>query len=291
MHRLFIWLQHCLPQHLLSRSTGWLAERRRPRWLVRRCIALFVRRYRVDLTEAEAAPVGGWPTFNAFFTRPLRAGVRPVAAAELVSPVDGSVSQCGYLAGDRILQAKGRAFTTSALLGGDRERAAAFRDGQFVTLYLAPRDYHRVHMPCAGRLQAASYVPGRLFSVNAASAAAVDRLFARNERCVFFFAGEHGPFAMVLVGAMIVAGIETVFSGRITPPRRPRLLPLPVPAGDAGALGRGEELGRFCLGSTVIVLFPPGRLALDPACVPGATVRVGDALARSAPRPADSDGG
>lgn len=279
MQKPFIWLQHSLPQHALSRLTGWLAERRRPRWLVRGVIRLFVRVYGVDLGEADLPPDGHFATFNGFFTRPLRAGARPLAEAPVIAPVDGNVSQCGVIDGGRILQAKGRRYSVAALLGGDEDRADAYRDGTFATLYLSPRDYHRVHMPCAGRLAGTSYVPGRLFSVNGTTAAAVDRLFARNERLVCHFEGEHGPFAMVLVGAMIVAGIETVWAGRVTPPRGHRILRTGPPAQPV-TLARGEEMGRFCLGSTVILLFPRGVVRWDDRCAPGAVTRLGEALAQ-----------
>lgn len=196
----------------------------------------------------------------------------------MLCPVDGVLSQCGAIRGDRIFQAKGRDFSTRELLGGDSARAALFDDGSFATIYLSPRDYHRVHMPMAGRLTATCYIPGRLFSVNAVTAEGVDRLFARNERLVCYFDGPHGPFAMVLVGAMIVAGIETVWAGQATPlPRRPMTLDYGVlPA--AVNLGRGEEMGRFMLGSTVVLLFPSPGPVLNAACVPGAATRVGEAL-------------
>lgn len=278
MTTLFIWLQHCLPQHLLSRIVGSLARARQPRWLVSWVIRRFVAHYDVNLAEAQAAEVSDYRSFNAFFTRPLKPDARPVAEADLVCPADGVISQCGAIYGERLFQAKGRHFALDELLGGDTARAAIFKDGAFATIYLSPRDYHRVHMPMAGRLTATCYIPGRLFSVNAVTAEGVDRLFARNERLVCYFEGPRGPFAMVLVGAMIVAGIETVWSGQVAPPlRRPvtteyAVLPTPV------SLERGEEMGRFLLGSTVILLFPPGAPGFDSALTPGAPTRVGDAM-------------
>ncbi|MFN2328297.1 MAG: archaetidylserine decarboxylase [Chromatocurvus sp.] len=278
MTTLFIWLQHCLPQHLLSRIVGSLARARQPRWLVSWVIRRFVAHYNVNLAEAQAADVSAYRSFNAFFTRSLKPDARPLADADLVCPADGVLSQFGAIYGGRLLQAKGRHFALDELLGGDTARASIFNDGAFATIYLSPRDYHRVHMPMAGRLTATCYIPGRLFSVNAVTAEGVDRLFARNERLVCYFDGPRGPFAMVLVGAMIVAGIETVWSGQVAPPpRRPvskdySVLPTPV------SLERGDEMGRFLLGSTVILLFPPGAPVFNRALAPGAQTRIGEAM-------------
>lgn len=278
MTKLFIWLQHCLPQHLLSRIVGALARSRQPRWLVSWIIHRFVVHYGVDLAEAQETRVSDYASFNTFFTRPLKPSARPLADADLLCPADGTVSQCGAINGGRVFQAKGRYFTLDELLGGDRGRTSMFNDGAFATVYLSPRDYHRVHMPSAGRLLATCYIPGRLFSVNAATAEGVDRLFARNERLICYFEGPHGPFAMVLVGAMIVAGIETVWSGQIAPPPRQPMtteytvLPTPV------NLERGDEMGRFLLGSTVILLFPSRTPVFDAAFAPGAPTRVGAAM-------------
>lgn len=232
----------------------------------------------MNLAEAQDTDAADYPSFNAFFTRPLKPGARPVADADLVCPADGVVSQCGAIHGDRVFQAKGRHFSLHELLGGDSARSSIFRDGAFATIYLSPRDYHRVHMPMAGRLTATCYIPGRLFSVNAVTAEGVDRLFARNERLVCYFEGPRGPFAMVLVGAMIVAGIETVWSGQVAPPPRRVVtldysaLPAPV------SLERGDEMGRFLLASTVILLFPPGAPVFNAALTPGASARIGDAM-------------
>lgn len=279
MQRLFVWLQYLLPQHGLSRLLGRLAAARSPRWLVTAVIRRFVARYDVDLHEAQESRPEAYPSFNAFFTRALRPGLRPLCESGIACPADGAISRCGAIDGDRLLQAKGRSFSLEALLGGDREAAARFRDGSFATIYLSPRDYHRVHMPLGGRLCATRYVPGRLFSVNGVTAAAVEGLFARNERLVCHFESERGALGMVLVGAMIVAGIETVWSGRAAPGRRRiehrdyRRDPAPV------RLQRGEELGRFLLGSTVILLLPPGAARWQPGCTAGAPVRLGQQLA------------
>lgn len=275
MNAPFLWLQHSVPQHALSRLTGRLADLERPRWLKHAVIRAFVRHYGVALDEAERPFPEAYASFNDFFTRALKPGARPLAGADVISPVDGAVSQGGTIDGERIFQAKGRGFSLNALLGGDEARAAGYRGGAFATLYLSPRDYHRVHMPCDGRLTAMRYVPGRLFSVNAVTAAGVDRLFARNERLVCHFEGPLGPFAMVLVGAMIVAGIETAWAGRVAPPPRRNTLSDYTAPPAAVTLARGEEMGRFCLGSTVILLFPPGTVRWDDTCTAGARVRLG----------------
>ena len=278
MKKLFILLQSILPQHLLSRGTGALAELHRPLWLKNFLIRQFVRVFNVDMSEAAQPDSTAYPSFNAFFTRPLRDDARPLAAADVVSPVDGAISQLGDIAGGRLLQAKGRDFTVVDLLGGDWERTSRYADGRFATIYLSPKDYHRVHMPVAGRLTATRYIPGKLFSVNGVTAEHVDRLFARNERLVCHFETARGPMAMVLVGAMIVAGIETVWAGRIAPPPRQPVtvdyMNLPAPV----ELGKGEEMGRFMLGSTVILLFPEGGLSLDSRLQPGTGIKLGEKL-------------
>jgi len=278
MDALFIYLQRLLPQQALSRLVGRLAAATAPRWLVTRVIRIFARHYGVDLSEAERPFAGAYPSFNAFFTRALKPDVRPLCASGIACPADGAISECGDIDGQRILQAKGRHYSLEALLAGDSQRASEFANGSFVTVYLSPRDYHRVHMPLDGQLQSSVYVPGDLFSVNATTAAAVDGLFARNERHISYFETPRGPMAMVLVGAMIVAGIETVWAGQVAP--RPRRIEhwdhvkTPVPV----LLTRGGEMGRFMLGSTVILLFPPGVAVWNDDCVAGAPVRMGQQL-------------
>ena len=278
MDKIFIFLQHVVPQHLLSRCTGWLAHLRHPEWLKNRAIGLFVRHFNVDMTEAVEPDFRRYPSFNAFFTRALREGTRPMAEADIVCPVDGTVSQLGPISEGLLFQAKGRYYSAQELLGGDGDRAARFGDGRFATIYLSPRDYHRVHMPVAGRLTATCYIPGKLFSVNPTTADNVDRRFARNERLVCYFETAVGPMAMILVGAMIVAGIETVWSGQVAPPpKRPvfrdyATLPEPV------ELARGDEMGRFMLGSTVILLFPEGAMEWDESYVAGGITRLGQKL-------------
>lgn len=278
MNAIFIFLQHVVPQHLLSRCTGWLAHLRHPVWLKNRAIGLFVRHFGVDMTEAAEPDYRVYPSFNAFFTRGLREGVRPLAAADIVCPADGAVSQLGDIREGLIFQAKGRYYTTEDLLGGDGARAAQFAGGSFATIYLSPRDYHRVHMPIEGRLTATVYIPGRLFSVNRTTADRVDRLFARNERLVCYFDTPAGPMALILVGAMIVAGIETVWSGQVAPPPKRPLscdyVELPAPV----ELARGEEMGRFMLGSTVILLFPINRVEWDHSYQAGSLTRLGESL-------------
>jgi phosphatidylserine decarboxylase len=276
--RLYVALQYALPQHPLSRALYALT--RLPAGpLTQLAIAGFVRAFDVDLRDAVEADIRGYATFNAFFTRALHAAARPPdpRPQALLSPVDGRISQIGRLDGKRLIQAKGHGFDVTALLGGDAARAAPYTDGTYVTLYLAPRDYHRVHMPLSATLTAALHVPGRLFSVNAITAAHVPRLYARNERLVCLFDTAVGPLAVVLVGAIFVGGIETIWHGLVTPPRgrKPSALPLPAPAPQ---LARGAELGRFAMGSTVIVLLPQGAARWLGELGPGTPVKVGQAL-------------
>ncbi|GAB3275114.1 archaetidylserine decarboxylase [Parahaliea aestuarii] len=279
MDFLFIAFQHLIPQHLLSRFVGWLAERRSPRWLKNWVIRRFIAHFDVDMGEAAEPDPERYGNFNAFFTRALRDGARPLAEAPLVCPADGAISQIGAVNEHSIFQAKGRHYSTWALLGGDAERVAQFRNGRFATIYLSPRDYHRVHMPLAGRLTASCYIPGDLYSVNNTTAENVDRLFARNERLVCYFDTEFGPMAMVLVGAMIVAGIETVWAGQVAPPPRQMVQTDHVAAPVAVELAKGQEMGRFKLGSTVILLLPEGAPAWLEHYMAGSPTRLGEALA------------
>ena len=278
MDSLFIFFQHIVPQHYLSRLTGWLAEVRHPLWLKNFVIKQFVRHFEVNMAEAAQPDPTAFANFNDFFTRELQAGARPIADADLVCPADGAISQLGAIEEGRIFQAKGQHFSTRELLGGDDERAAQFTDGQFATIYLSPRDYHRVHMPLAGTLTATSYIPGDLFSVNAVTAENVERLFARNERLVCYFDTDMGPMAMILVGAMVVAGIETVWSGQVAPatdaPTVVDYQNLPEPV----SLAKGDEMGRFKLGSTVVLLFPKDRMSWDERYVAGTSTRLGEPL-------------
>ena len=278
MDTLFILFQNIVPQHLLSRCTGFLAALHHPQWLKNWLIGQFIRHFNVDMSEAAEPDYTQYACFNNFFTRPLLDGARPLAAADILCPADGAISQLGEVANGLLFQAKGRYFSAEELLGGDAVRAAQFAGGKFATIYLSPKDYHRVHMPLAGRLTATCYIPGQLFSVNGVTADNVDRLFARNERLVCYFETERGPMAMILVGAMVVAGIETVWSGQVAPPPRNPMtvdyvnLPEPV------ELAQGDEMGRFMLGSTVILLFPEGVMSFDERYVAGALTRMGELL-------------
>ena len=273
----FIWLQHLLPHHAVSRMAGKFASSEVP-WLRDRLIRRFIAAYDVDMSEA-ARGVGEFTSFNDFFTRELKPGARPLADASqyVLSPADGAVSQIGRIEEGRIFQAKGRHFTAAQLLGGDKQAAARFDGGQFATIYLSPRDYHRVHMPAAGTLKSATYVPGELFSVNQVTAENVDGLFARNERLACLFAGPDGLFASVMVGAMIVAGIETVWSGLVETHAAKRVR---EEFGDEHTFAAGDEIGRFILGSTVVLLFEPGKVEWDARLKAGAAVCMGQAIGR-----------
>lgn len=253
--KLFTWSQYLIPQHLLSRLTGRLAECRIG-WIKNLLINSFIQRFKVDLSEAEQENAAAYANFNDFFTRALKPEARKILAdsKQLVSPADGVISEIGQLDAGRLLQAKGSYYSLVRLLGGDAGKAAPFAGGSFATIYLSPKDYHRIHMPVQGRLLETVYVPGKLFSVNQATADNLPGLFARNERLVCFFETPVGPMALVMVGALIVAGIETVWDGQVAPPPRTVSLknfndPQPV------VLERGQEMGRFKLGSTVILVF------------------------------------
>jgi phosphatidylserine decarboxylase len=276
MQKLFIASQYLLPHHLLSRGVGFLAASETP-WIKNTFIRWFARRYNVDMSEAINSDPVSYPSFNAFFTRALRDGARAIDqnANSIVCPADGSVSQAGQIEGGRILQAKGQWYSTLELVGGDENLAAAFDGGAFATIYLSPRDYHRVHMPIAGQLLRTIYIPGDLFSVNQTTADNVPRLFARNERLVCLFNTACGPVAVILVGAMIVAAIETVWAGQVAPAAR-REICNELPA--AMVLDKGAEMGRFKLGSTVVLLFGKNAVEWDSALSAGAAVRMGQRI-------------
>ncbi len=284
--RLAVLPQYLLPQKALTAFAGWVATRQ---WggYTTRLIAWFVGRYNVNMAEAAEPDIGAYPSFNAFFTRALRADARPLAAADFVCPVDGAISQLGAIDGDRIFQAKGHSYTCAALLAGDKEAAAQFHGGSFATIYLSPRDYHRIHMPCDGRLQRMVYVPGDLFSVNPTTARGVPGLFARNERVVCHFATPHGPMVLVLVGATIVGSMATVWHGFVNPPRRPQVSTWHYGSEDAPApfLRQGAEMGRFLLGSTVVLLWPPGTMGFNPAWGAASPVRMGQEMGQLAVKP------
>lgn len=276
---LFIALQHILPQHLLSRGVGWLAATR-----IKPIKNTFIRRFAAayDINMAEAAEENplAYESFNAFFTRALKPGARPIAEGDraIACPADGAISQIGDISDDRIFQAKGHDYRVTALLGGDESRARPFTGGKFATVYLSPRDYHRVHMPFAGKLREMIYVPGDLYSVNATTAGNVDNLFARNERLVCIFDTAAGPMAVVLVGAMIVAGIATTWTGDIRP--HGRHVTVTGYQHEPVVLRKGDELGRFYLGSTAIVLFGPGVADWREDLRAGSPVRMGEAFGR-----------
>lgn len=280
--RAFVALQYLLPQHALSRLV-YAATRSRVRLLKNALIEAFMGRFHPDMSDAAEPDYRQFESFNAFFTRALREGARPIDPdpSALVSPVDGSVAQIGRLDGSYLVQAKGHAYTLEALLGDDGIWAERFRGGAFATLYLAPFNYHRVHMPLPGLLRAAWYLPGQLFSVNATTAASVPGLFARNERIVCVFEDDGRHYALVLVGALCVGSMSTVWHGEVTPrtPRRRAELPL---AAAALPLTKGAEMGRFNMGSTVILLLPRDTAAWRPEFASGSTVRVGQTLARLA---------
>ena len=281
----FTALQSLLPQHALSRLLGVFAASRN-RLLKRWIINTFRAAYAVDLADTEGEGADDFESFNHFFTRALSPGARPLPAdpLALASPADGTVSQAGAIAGGQLLQAKGRRYAVADLLG-DEEFAATFTGGAFLTVYLAPRDYHRVHAPCDARLRSTLAIPGRLFSVNAVTEQHVPRLFARNERLVLRLQTAFGDVALVLVGAMIVASIRVPWANGPISPYRRRSLRTP----DNVRFARGEEVGAFLLGSTVIALFPPNAVRLSAGLAKGATVRMGEAIGVAAP-PVDKQG-
>jgi phosphatidylserine decarboxylase len=280
--RLFVAMQHALPQHFLSRIV-LRVTRIRLRPVKNLLIRSFLRGFKVNMSEAAQPNPLQYPSFNAFFTRALRHGARAtdIDPGALVSPVDGTVSQIGRLDGSKLLQAKGHDYTLEALLDGAPEWAQRFTGGAFATLYLAPYNYHRIHMPVAGTLRAAWFVPGNLFSVNAVTAAAVPGLFAKNERVVCVF--EDGPraFAMVLVGALFVGSIATVWHGDVAPRSPHQRVDLPLDTSRSPLkLSKGAEMGRFNMGSTVILLTPPDLVNWLPKFATGSRVEVGQMLAR-----------
>lgn len=278
LDRLKVLPQFCVPQHLLSRCVGVLAESRWPT-VKNTFIDFFLNQYGIDMSLAAEPDPHAYACFNDFFTRALKEGVRPITETGIACPADGAISQLGKIEEDKIFQAKGHHYTLTQLLGGDDETAKPFVNGDFATVYLSPKDYHRVHMPFGGTLKEMIYVPGQLFSVNNLTASQVPHLFARNERVVCLFETELGPMAVILVGAMIVASIETVWAGMVTPPKRqikrfdyqtqPENIELAI----------GQEMGRFKLGSTAIVLFGPDKVKWNDSLQAGRTVSMGEQIA------------
>jgi phosphatidylserine decarboxylase len=275
--RLKVLLQYLLPKQRLTTFAGRVAGARGGA-ATTRLIRWFARKYGVDMSEAADPDLANYQSFNDFFTRPLRAGARPIAPADFVCPVDGAISQFGAIDDHHILQAKGHRFTTAALVGGDTALAARFRHGSFANLYLSPKDYHRLHMPCDGTLTRMIYVPGALFSVNPVTARGVPNLFARNERVVCVFdSSEHGTFVMVLVGATIVGSMATVWHGVVNPKRTGVVSEWTYPERNV-VLAKGEEMGRFLLGSTIVMLFAADTIVFNEAWAPERTVRLGESM-------------
>ncbi|WP_127959820.1 archaetidylserine decarboxylase [Serratia microhaemolytica] len=274
--------QYGLPRMALTRFAGWLANKR-VRWLTQLLVSAFVRYYRVNMQEAQNPDIRSYATFNDFFARALHDGARPIVAEPelLALPADGAISQLGRIEEGQLFQAKGHYYSLEALLAGNEQLAEQFRHGLFATTYLAPRDYHRVHMPCDAVLREMIYVPGDLFSVNQLTAAHVPNLFARNERVICVFDTDVGTMVQILVGATIVGSIETVWAGTVTPPREGIIKRWRYPAADqpgAVVLAKGEMMGCFKLGSTVINLFTPGKIAFVPTLSSGSVTRMGQAF-------------
>jgi phosphatidylserine decarboxylase len=279
-----ILLQHLLPKQALTRLAGMLANKQ-CRTLTTKVIAWFVKRYQVNMAEAANPDIGSYKSFNEFFTRPLKTGSRPIAEADFICPVDGAISQFGPISKNQIFQAKGHHYSTLALLAGNQELANKFESGMFACLYLSPKDYHRIHMPCDGTLKRMTYVPGDLFSVNPNTAANVPNLFARNERVVCEFVSEkHGTFVMVLVGATIVGSMATVWheptdgvkNGIVNPPRSKSIRSWTY---ESIELKQGDEMGRFLLGSTVVMCFEKDTLQFNADWQPARAIKLGEMMA------------
>ena len=278
--RLAVLPQYLLPKQALTALAGCIAGAQAGR-LTTQLIKWFVQRYQVNMSEAANPDIASYASFNDFFTRSLKDGARPLAKAELICPVDGAISQFGAIRGQQIFQAKGHDYSSTALLGGDSALAERFDNGSFATLYLSPKDYHRIHMPCGGRLQRMIYVPGELFSVSPMTARAVPGLFARNERVVCVFESTSGPFALVLVGATIVGSMATVWHGVVNAERGGEMREWRYDD-QSVSLQQGVEMGRFLLGSTVVMLFPKGPLHFNPAWAPGRAIRMGEVMGHRA---------
>jgi len=264
-----------LPHHAVSRVVFKLTRIESP--LVPKAITLFSNAFDVDLNEAKNPDPKSYKTFNEFFTRELKAGIRPIADSKITSPVDGTISQSGKVIDGKIVQAKGVNYSLNQLLGGNAIRTKQFSNGQFITIYLSPRDYHRIHMPCTGKLIEQTHIPGRLFSVAKHTVNTIKGIFARNERVVAIFDTEYGPMAMVLVGAINVAAIETVWDGLITPPKGKTITNKDFSDQDI-KLNKGEEMGRFNMGSTVILVFSDGAPDLSDSLQEDQVLRLGEAL-------------
>lgn len=283
LDKLFVLSQYVTPQRTVSQLAGRLADSTGSPALKNRVIKWFIGRYGVNMSEAAESDPTVYPSFNAFFTRELKPGARTITPGEdvFVSPVDGAISQLGQVSNDRVFQAKGQSFGLTELLGGDDASAEPFREGEFSTIYLSPKDYHRIHMPMAGTLREMVYVPGNLFSVNPVTAENVPNLFARNERVVCIFDTEAGPMAMVLVGAMIVGSMETTWAGVIAP-NPAKLTRWNYQDDPAIKFEKGDEMGRFRLGSTVVLVMPKGTVTWNAEQIAGKTVQMGEAFGKLA---------
>ena len=277
--RLAVLPQYFLPKQALTELAGKIAGAKGGHWTTS-LIRWFVGRYQVNMAEAANPDIASYASFNEFFTRPLRADARPLDAANFICPVDGAISQFGAIEHDQIFQAKGHQYSTTALVGGDQELAMQFENGSFATLYLSPKDYHRIHMPCDGRLTRMIYVPGELFSVNPTTARGVPGVFARNERVVCVFDSAAGAFILTLVGATIVGSMATVWHGVVNPPRTGKIREWRYDDQDI-SLKKGEEMGRFLLGSTVVMLFPPNTLRFNADWSPTGAIKMGEKMSES----------
>ncbi len=275
--------QYLFPKKALTAFGGLIAGARGGK-ATTALIRWFIGKYQVNMAEAANPDPAAYATFNEFFTRALKEGVRPLADAPFVCPVDGAISQCGAIDKDQIFQAKGHHYSTTALVGGDAALAAQFDNGAFATIYLSPRDYHRIHMPCDGVLRRMVYVPGDLFSVNPTTARGVPGLFARNERVVCVFDSDHGPFVLVLVGATVVGSMATVWHGVVNPPRLPQTTEWHYDDGKV-VLRQGEEVGRFLLGSTVVLLFKQDALNFSSQWASAKPVQLGEKMGVEAALP------
>lgn len=283
LDKIKIALQYAMPKHLISRLVGKFAAAEAG-WFTTQFIQWFIKTYDINMDEAKLKKATDFKTFNDFFTRELEDDARSFNEKEdsLCFPVDGAISQHGDITDDKLIQAKGFDYSVTTLLGGDEKTAAPFKNGTFSCIYLAPKDYHRIHMPMAGTLREMIYVPGDLFSVNPLTANNVPNLFARNERVVAIFDTEHGPMSMTLVGATIVASIETVWAGTVTPPAGKDIFRWTYPSEGINAikLKKGDEMGRFKLGSTVVMTFAPNMIDFNTQAGPGTVTRLGKHYAK-----------
>jgi phosphatidylserine decarboxylase len=269
--------QYLIPKQAITAIAGQLASAQAGK-LTTAVIRWFVKRYQVNMSEAAQEDIGAYSSFNEFFTRPLKTGARKLSKSDYICPVDGAISQFGDIKANQIFQAKGHSYSTEALLGGNKSLAAQYQDGSFATIYLSPRDYHRIHMPCHGRLLRMVYIPGDLFSVNPTTAQGVPGLFARNERVVCEFESAQGSFILVLVGATIVGSMATVWHGIVNPPRIGHIKEWGYTDQNI-TLKQGEEMGRFLLGSTVVMLFPKDTVKFNANWIAAKPVQLGEKMA------------